>query len=100
MNTVKAKTPLNRFLTIGTIEGLSYLILLFIAMPLKYYAGIPEAVKVIGMIHGVLFVAFIVALIYVANFYGWKLKTVIIAFILSLIPFGTFLLKKITQNAI
>ena len=43
---------------INTIEGYSYIILLFIAMPLKYLAGIAIAVKIVGMIHGILFIAF------------------------------------------
>jgi integral membrane protein len=100
MNNSNVKTPLKRFLNIGTIEGISYLLLLFIAMPLKYYAGMPEAVKVVGLIHGVLFIAYIILLIYVTNFYGWRFKTVILAFIVSLIPFGTFYLKNITRNAV
>jgi integral membrane protein len=100
MDTPKVKTPLNRFLNIGTLEGWSYLLLLFIAMPLKYYAGIPEAVRLVGLIHGILFIAYVILLIYVSNFYGWKFKITVIAFILSLVPFGTFYLKKLSQNAV
>jgi integral membrane protein len=43
---------------LGNIEGVSYLLLLFIAMPMKYYFGMPMAVKIVGMAHGVLFVAY------------------------------------------
>jgi integral membrane protein len=51
------------YLTVGKIEGYSYLALLFIAMPLKYLADIPTAVRIAGSIHGVLFVAFVVFII-------------------------------------
>jgi integral membrane protein len=56
-------TELKKFRLINKIEGYSFLILLFIAMPLKYMAGIPLATKVVGMIHGILFFAFIYQLI-------------------------------------
>ena len=57
----------SRFRLISFIEGISFLILVFIAMPLKYLAGIPLAVKIVGMAHGVLFILFFIALILVAN---------------------------------
>jgi integral membrane protein len=51
------------FLLVGKLEGYSYLILLFIAMPLKYFFDIPEAVRITGMLHGVLFVGFIFTIV-------------------------------------
>ena len=45
---------------LGNIEGVSYLLLLFVAMPMKYYFGMPMAVKIVGMAHGVLFILYIV----------------------------------------
>lgn len=74
-------------------EGSSLLLLLFVAMPLKYYAGMAEAVRIIGPIHGILFLAFVVLLFS----HGAKreltfLKT-IAGFIASFIPFGTFIFK-------
>ena len=74
------------------MEGMSYLILLFIAMPLKYYANQPWAEKQVGMAHGVLFLAFIAALIHVMFEHKWSIWKGMIAFIASLIPFGTFVL--------
>ena len=83
------------FLTIGKIEGYSYLVLLFIAMPLKYIFNIPEFVRPVGSVHGVLFVAFMLLL--ALMFFKVKLsfKNSVFAFLLSLVPFGTFFLKRV-----
>ena len=83
------------FLVIGKIEGYSYLILLFIAMSLKYIFKIPEFVRPIGSIHGFLFVAFMFFL--AMMFFKVKLsfKNATLAFLLSLVPFGTFFLKRL-----
>jgi integral membrane protein len=87
-------TPLDRFRTIAVLEGISFLLLLFIAMPLKYMAGIPEPVKYLGWAHGVLFVLFIGLLLQVWVTYKWSFYKVVVAFVASLIPFGTFILDK------
>ena len=89
------KTPLGRLLKIGFAEGLSYIILLFIAMPLKYWADMPALVRIVGMAHGILFVAYILALVHATLFYKWTFKIFFLAFILAFLPFGTFFLKKI-----
>ncbi|MFD0050356.1 DUF3817 domain-containing protein [Actinomycetes bacterium NPDC127524] len=78
---------------IGLIEGVSYLVLLFIAMPLKYFAHVPIFVRIFGMAHGVLFVLFVFALIGVWSKHRWSLIRVLGAFTASLLPFGTFLLN-------
>jgi len=88
------KTPLSRLRVIGNLEGISYLLLLGIAMPLKYLAGMPMAVKVTGSIHGFLFVSFMVALAHVWKTEKWSFKKLANAFILSFVPFGTFYLDK------
>ncbi len=88
------KTPLSRLRIIGNLEGISYLLLLGIAMPLKYLAGIPMAVKITGSIHGFLFVSFMVALAHVWKTEKWSFKKLANAFILSFVPFGTFYLDK------
>ena len=88
------KTPLSRLRVIGNLEGISYLLLLGIAMPLKYLAGMPMAVKVTGSIHGFLFVSFMVALANVWKTEKWSFKKLTNAFILSFVPFGTFYLDK------
>lgn len=88
------QTPLGRLRLIGLIEGISYLLLLGIAMPLKYLAGIPEVVKVVGWAHGVLFVLYILAVLHVWVVRRWSLGRAVLAFAASLLPFGTFLFDK------
>jgi len=88
------KSTLNILLKVGFLEGLSYLLLLFIAMPLKYFADMPMSVRYVGMVHGVLFVAFVVFLFQGTVQYKWSIKKFALGFILSLLPFGTFYLEK------
>lgn len=73
-------------------EAVSYLVLLLIAMPLKYMAGIPSAVKVVGSIHGLLFVVFCVAWLRVLITSRWPLGRAALVFVASLLPFAPFLL--------
>jgi len=82
------------FRVVALLEGLSYVLLLFVCMPLKYYAGIPEAVKYTGWAHGVLFVTFVVLLMYVWINHQWSITKAACAFAASLIPFGTFVLDR------
>ncbi|KPC71055.1 membrane protein [Thermoactinomyces vulgaris] len=88
------KQPLGRLRVIGFLEGMSYLILLFIAMPMKYLADYAMAVTITGGLHGLLFVLFIAAVGHVAIVNRWSLKQIIGALIASVIPFGTFVLDK------
>ncbi|MEJ8801659.1 DUF3817 domain-containing protein [Pontibacter sp. H249] len=93
------KTPISRFRVIGFYEGLSYLLLLGIAMPVKYILGIPELVKYVGWAHGVLFIAYMFALLQVTLEHRWSFGKVAAAFVASLLPFGPFILdKKLLQN--
>ena len=85
---------MNTFRHIGVAEGISYLILLLIAMPLKYLANKPDMVKYFGWAHGVLFVAFGIYLIKVWVQYKWSFGKTTVAFIASLLPFGTFVLDR------
>jgi integral membrane protein len=78
---------------IGFWEGISYLLLLFVAMPMKYMMDYPEAVRLVGTLHGFLFVGFMGILFYCLMTKALSLKAVIRAFLLSLIPFGTFFLS-------
>ncbi|GAA4314313.1 DUF3817 domain-containing protein [Nibribacter koreensis] len=94
-------TTLDRFRSIAIIEGISFLLLLIIAMPMKYMMGIPEPVKYMGWAHGVLFVLFVALLLQVWIQYKWSFWKVTLAFISSLIPFGTFYLdKKIARDEV
>jgi len=79
---------------LGNVEGVSYLLLLFIAMPLKYAYDMPMAVKVTGMAHGVLFVAYCMVLALCMKKFSWKLGFGVYLFIATLIPFGTFVTDR------
>ena len=87
-------STLGRFRIIAFVEGISYLILLFIAMPLKYGFGMPSAVKSFGSIHGGLFVLYVLYLIISKFEYEWSFKKIGILFLASLIPFGNFYADK------
>ncbi|MFM9944784.1 MAG: DUF3817 domain-containing protein [Bacteroidia bacterium] len=84
----------NIFLRVGHIEGVSYLVLLLIAMPLKYYYGMPLAVKYVGYLHGILFIAYCILLAITMQKMKWSFLKGFSAFVLSLIPLGTFWLYK------
>ena len=79
---------------LGNIEGVSYLLLLGVAMPMKYYFEMPMAVKIVGMTHGVLFVAYCVLLALCLKRFNWTLKFGAYLFIATLIPFGTFITDR------
>jgi integral membrane protein len=82
------------FRGISLLEGISLLVLLFIAMPIKYILGDPEYVKHVGMAHGLLFVAYVLFAIMTKFELDWKPKTLLIVFAASVIPFGTFYIDK------
>lgn len=77
---------------IGLLEGLSFLLLLGIAMPLKYLAGLPEAVKVVGWAHGVLFVLYLAAVVQATLVCRWSLLRVAGVMAAAFVPFGPFVL--------
>ena len=79
---------------LGNIEGVSYLLLLGVAMPMKYYFEMPMAVKIVGMAHGVLFVAYCLLLALCMKKFRWTLKFGAYLFIATLIPFGTFVTDR------
>lgn len=76
------------------LEGLSYLLLLFVAVPIKYQLGDPSYVKLLGMPHGLLFVAYIVFAVFYKIEQQWPFKTFAIVLLGSIIPFGTFYVDK------
>ena len=88
------RTELGRFRLVSLLEGVSFLVLLGIAMPLKYAAGIPEAVRYVGWAHGILFVLFLLALFEVASAKSWALPRIFGAFVASVVPFGAFVLER------
>jgi len=86
------RDPVRDFRWIAIAEGLSFLVLLFIAMPLKYGAGMPLAVRIVGSIHGGLFLLYIWAALRAAKADNWSVKQLVVAFIASLLPFGPFVI--------
>lgn len=78
----------------GLVEGLSWLLLLFVAMPLKYALGYPMAVRVVGMAHGVLFCAFVLVLLRAHLELGWSIRRSATLFLASLVPFGFFFVDR------
>ena len=85
---------MNLFRIIAFLEGASYLLLLFVAVPIKYNMGDPTYVKLLGMPHGILFVAYIGFVFYLKQEQNWNLKTLAIVLLGSILPFGTFYVDK------
>ena len=88
------KTTIGRLRAIGMAEGVSYIALLGIAMPLKYFGGKPMAVTIAGSIHGGLFVLFCWALLDAKLEHKWSIKKALKPFIASLLPFGPFVIDR------
>lgn len=84
------KTSLGRLRVIGFWEGVSFLVLLLIAMPLKYAYGQPGAVRVVGMAHGILFMLYVWAAIQAALDHNWNWKRTGLVLLASLLPAGPF----------
>lgn len=84
----------NLFRKVALAEGTSFLLLLFIAMPLKYMAGMPEAVKYVGWVHGILFIAFVGMLFKVSDERNWSPRTLIHGLAAGVLPFGTFVFDR------
>lgn len=88
------------FRTLGQWEGMSLIVLLFLAMPLKYFFGLPIAVKIVGSIHGLLFTLYLIFGVIHAKKANWKITKLLFAYIVSVIPFGFIIFDKklFTQN--
>ncbi|MDZ7848975.1 MAG: DUF3817 domain-containing protein [Owenweeksia sp.] len=85
---------------LALLEGLSLLVLLFIAMPLKYALNRPTAVQQVGMAHGLLFIAYCLWLMAIAYQGRWKAKPILVSIIAAFVPFGTFYCdRKYFRNA-
>ena len=82
------------FRLITLLEGSSYLLILFVAVPLKYLMGDESYVKLLGMPHGVLFIAFIILSFVMRKKMNWNTTSFIIILLASIIPFGTFYVDK------
>ena len=94
---------LKRLRYIGIIEGVSSLLLFFVAMPIKYVLGSPEYVSVVGMVHGVLFTLYVILIIHAAMVLKRSLNWTVKLFVASIFPFGPFIIEpglRSEQNAL
>ena len=82
------------FKWVSLLEGISYILLLFVGVPLKYFGDNDVLVKGLGMPHGMLFLAYIVLALMIMGQMKWDLKTTFIVLIASILPFGTFYVNK------
>lgn len=85
------RTSIGRLRLLGFLEGISLLLLLFIAMPLKYFLQMPAMVTYVGWVHGLLFVLFMIAVFTIYLERNWPFGKLVLAFLAAFFPFGTFL---------
>lgn len=88
------KSKIGRLRILSLIEGLSLVLLVFFAVPMKYMFDLPVFVRVIGMAHGVLFLGLVFMTIMVGIEYGWKFKRIAAILISSVVPFGCFYVEQ------
>lgn len=86
------------FKIISWLEGISYILLLFIATPLKYLADNETYVELLGMPHGLLFVAYIIFAFLLKDKFNWRLKTFLIVCVLAIVPFGAFYVHRFLKE--
>ncbi|MFL1012819.1 DUF3817 domain-containing protein [Flavisericum labens] len=90
----------NIFRIVALLEGASYILLLFIATPIKYLGDDPQYVKLLGMPHGLLFIAYIAMAVMIRKDYNWNNRAFMVVLMASVIPFGTFYVdKKFLKNS-
>jgi integral membrane protein len=87
-------SSLSIFRKVAVAEGISYLLLLFVAMPLKYLAHFDSAVKYIGWVHGILFIAYVALLIMTWQEQKWKFGKAVLIFFASVLPFMPFVVDR------
>lgn len=88
------KSQIGRFRLLAHAEGISFLLILFITMPLKYQMDMPGPNKFIGMLHGILFIVYIVATIQMKWQHKWSYFKTFLSLTASILPFGTFIFIK------
>jgi integral membrane protein len=82
------------FLPVSLAEGVSFLVLLCIAMPLKYAAGLPITVTITGTVHGLLFIAYVVLALHGWRQQRWSIKRVVWVLVMSVLPTGAFFAER------
>jgi integral membrane protein len=91
-------SALRQLLWIGRAEGVSFLVLLLVAMPLKYGAGMPMAVRIVGMAHGLLFIMYVLSLLRAAGEGGWPRRRTLQGLLASVIPLGPFWFERVLRR--
>lgn len=86
--------PFSRFRKVAIAEGISLLLLFGVAMPLKYYADMPLAVRIVGSIHGGLFLWYGAEVADLMMRKVWRLRSAALAMVASSVPFATFWLDR------
>jgi len=87
-------SAVGRLRAVGMIEAVSFLLLLGVAMPLKYFAGMPAAVKIAGWIHGLLFIIFGLCLLVAHGERRWSMRWSALVLVAALLPFGPFVIDR------
>lgn len=82
------------FRVVSFLEGTSYILLLFVAVPVKYWMNDPQYVKLLGMPHGLLFVGYLVLAFLLKSEMKWSIKNFSVILLASILPFGTFYIDK------
>ncbi|MEP5341420.1 MAG: DUF3817 domain-containing protein [Algibacter sp.] len=85
---------LNIFRITALLEGISYILLLFIATPIKHFIGDPQYVKLLGMPHGMLFILYIILAFLIKGDMKWTNKSFLFVLLASILPFGTFYIER------
>ncbi|MCB0457838.1 MAG: DUF3817 domain-containing protein [Flavobacteriaceae bacterium] len=83
-----------QFKLISTLEAISFLLLLGIAMPLKYFWNFPQMVSIVGMLHGVLFIIYLIAAYFMKEKLNWPASTFGVVVLCSVLPFGPFYVER------
>lgn len=91
---MRLEYQIRTFRWVSILEGISFLVLLFLAMPLKYFFDYPQMVEVVGMAHGVLFIAYVFGALWMYKPLNWTKKTLLIAMVCSVVPFGPFYIEN------
>jgi integral membrane protein len=89
---------LTRLRRVGFYEGLSFVVLLFVAMPLKYGFDQPLPVRIVGMAHGALFLLYLYLLVQTAAERAWPLRRTALGFVAALMPFGPFVFDAVLRR--
>ena len=88
------KKGIKLFKIISALEAISFIVLLCVAMPLKYIWDMPQLVQIVGMAHGVLFILYIVFTIHAWQVLQWSFKKLSVAIVCSVVPFGPFYVER------